>query len=97
MFKHKRRENLEKVGIYVLEAWVFGTVLCGFLGIILKPNLVMKIISMDVMSTGAVVYYVLIAARTGLFIDTPTIKSKIVMGDSCLSGCFDWNDTRYNW
>ena len=51
----------------MLEACVFLTVLCGFLGIILKKNLVMKIISMDIMSTGVIAYYVLIAARKGLF------------------------------
>jgi multicomponent Na+:H+ antiporter subunit C len=51
----------------VLEAFVFATILCGFFGIILKKNLVMKIISMDVMSTGVIGYYVVVAAREGLF------------------------------
>ncbi len=51
----------------MLEAFVFITILCGFFGIILKKNLVMKIIAMDIMSTGVVAYYVLIAAREGLF------------------------------
>jgi multicomponent Na+:H+ antiporter subunit C len=51
----------------VLEAFVFATILAGFLGIICKKNLVMKIISMDVMSTGVISYYVVIAAREGLF------------------------------
>jgi multisubunit Na+/H+ antiporter MnhC subunit len=37
--------------------------ICGFFGIILKKNLVMKIISMDVMSTGVIAYYVLVASR----------------------------------
>ncbi len=55
----------------MLEAFVFATVLCGFLGIILKKNLVMKIISMDIMSTGVIAYYVLVASRDGLF--TPII------------------------
>ncbi|MBE9182795.1 cation:proton antiporter subunit C [Oculatella sp. LEGE 06141] len=50
----------------MLEACVFATVLCGFFGIILKRNLMMKIISMDVMSTGVIAYYVLIASRGGL-------------------------------
>lgn len=56
----------------MLEACVFATVLCGFFGIILKKNLVMKIISMDVMSTGVIAYYVLIASGDGLF--TPIIS-----------------------
>ena len=56
----------------MLEAFVLATVLCGFLGIILKKNLVMKIISMDIMSTGVIAYYVLIASRNGLF--TPIVS-----------------------
>jgi len=56
----------------MLEACVFATVLCGFFGILLKKNLVMKIVSMDVMSTGVIAYYVLIAAREGLF--TPILS-----------------------
>ncbi len=51
----------------VLEALVFATVVCGFFGLILKKSLVMKIIAMDVMSTGVIAYYVLIAGRLGLF------------------------------
>lgn len=51
----------------MLEAFVLITIICGFFGIIFKKNLMMKIISMDVMSTGVVAYYVLIAARSGLF------------------------------
>jgi multicomponent Na+:H+ antiporter subunit C len=57
----------------MLEAFVFGTILCGFFGIILKQNLVMKIISMDIMSTGVIAYYVLVASRDGLF--TPIIAN----------------------
>jgi len=49
----------------ILEACIFATILCGFFGIILKKNLMMKILSMDVMSTGAIGYYVLVAARGG--------------------------------
>jgi multicomponent Na+:H+ antiporter subunit C len=51
----------------MLEACVLATIFCGFFGIILKRNLVMKIVSMDVMSTGVIAYYVLIASRNGLF------------------------------
>ncbi|ASC69891.1 Na(+)/H(+) antiporter subunit C [Halomicronema hongdechloris C2206] len=50
-----------------LEACIFATVFCGFFGIILKKNLMMKIISMDVMSTGVIAYYVLVAAHGGSF------------------------------
>jgi multicomponent Na+:H+ antiporter subunit C len=57
----------------VLEACVFTTVLCGFFGIIFKKNLLMKIVAMDVMSTGVIAYYVLIAARNGVF--TPILAT----------------------
>ena len=50
-----------------------ATILCGFFGIILKKNLVMKIISMDVMSTGVIAYFVVIAARQGIF--TPILSN----------------------
>lgn len=56
----------------MLEAFVFATILCGFFGIIFKENLVMKIVSMDIMSTGVIAYYILIASRDGLF--TPIIS-----------------------
>jgi multicomponent Na+:H+ antiporter subunit C len=58
----------------MLEAFVFATILLGFFGIILKENLVLKVVSMDVMSTGVVAYYVVVASREGLF--TP------IVGDS---------------
>ena len=57
----------------MLEAFVFATILCGFFGIIFKKNLVMKIISMDIMSTGVIAYYVLVASRNGLF--TPIVAN----------------------
>ena len=50
----------------ILEALVLATVFCGFFGIIFKNNLILKIFSMDVMSTGVIAYYVLVASRTGL-------------------------------
>lgn len=59
--------------ISILEACVLATMLCGFFGIIFKNNLVMKIISMDIMSTGVIAYYVLIASRDGLF--TPILSN----------------------
>ncbi|NJL90395.1 MAG: cation:proton antiporter subunit C [Coleofasciculaceae cyanobacterium SM2_1_6] len=55
----------------MLEAFVLITILIGFLGVLFKKNLIMKIISMDVMSTGVVAYYVVVSAREGLF--TPII------------------------
>jgi multicomponent Na+:H+ antiporter subunit C len=42
-------------------------IILGFFGIVLKKNLIMKIVSMDVMSTGVVAFYVLFAAQGGLY------------------------------
>ncbi|MEM6451913.1 MAG: cation:proton antiporter subunit C [Cyanobacteria bacterium P01_D01_bin.105] len=64
----------------MLEALVLATVFCGFFGIIFKNNLILKILSMDVMSTGVIAYYVLVASRTGLVtpIAHPEITSAAV-------------------
>lgn len=59
--------------IAVLEACIFATVMGGFFGIILKKNLMMKILSMDVMSTGVIACYVLVASHRGLF--TPILET----------------------
>ena len=56
----------------MLEACILATILWGFFGIIFKQNLVMKIVSMDVMSTGVIAFYVFIASKAGLF--TPIIS-----------------------
>ena len=58
----------------MLEAFVFSTILIGFFGIIFKKNLLMKTISMDIMSTGVISYYVLVSSRDGLF--TPIVGNK---------------------
>ncbi len=50
----------------IVELFTLATILIGFLGILFKENLMMKIISMDVMSTGVVAFYVFVAARKGL-------------------------------
>lgn len=59
----------------MLEACIFATLLCGFLGLLLKKNLILKILAMDVMSTGIIAYYVLIATHSGTF-------APIISGDS---------------
>lgn len=56
----------------MLEGFVLATVFCGFFGIIFKKNLIMKIVCMDVMSTGVIAYYVVVASREGLL--TPIIS-----------------------
>lgn len=56
----------------MLEIFVLTTILIGFFGILFKKNLIMKILAMDVMSTGVIGYFVVIAAREGLF--TPIVN-----------------------
>ncbi len=51
----------------MLEACVLITILCGYFGILFKKNLVMKIISMDIMSTGVVAYFLLVSSKNGFF------------------------------
>ena len=60
----------------LLEALIFATILCGFFGIIFKQNLIMKIFSMDVMSTGVIAYYVLVATHSGVL--TPIVNPSAV-------------------
>ena len=56
----------------ILEGLIIATILCGFLGMVYKHNLVMKIMGMDVMSTGVIAYFVLIASRDGVI--TPILS-----------------------
>ncbi|NBD16893.1 MAG: cation:proton antiporter [Cyanobacteria bacterium] len=65
----------------MLETFVFATVFCGFFGIIFKKNLVMKIIAMDIMSTGVIAYYVLVSSRSGLFTPIVTNTEKVAYAD----------------
>lgn len=65
----------------LLEAFIFATVLCGFFGIILKKSLLMKIICMDVMSTGVISYYVLVASRGGVFTPIASNAESVAYAD----------------
>ncbi|MEB3264065.1 MAG: NADH-quinone oxidoreductase subunit K [Synechococcus sp.] len=50
----------------LLQALVLLTVLAGLLGLLLRRNLFLKALAMDVMGTGVVALFVLVAARPGL-------------------------------
>ncbi|MEN9222467.1 MAG: cation:proton antiporter subunit C [Thermostichus sp. BF3_bins_97] len=56
----------------MLNAAIIITIILGFLGVVVKRNLIMKIIAMDVMSTGVIAFFVIWAARNGMF--TPIYK-----------------------
>jgi multicomponent Na+:H+ antiporter subunit C len=49
----------------ILKAFVYATILIGLLGILFRRNLLLKILAMDVMGTGIVSLFVLVAARPG--------------------------------
>ncbi len=51
----------------MLNAAIIITITLGFLGVVIKRNLIMKIIAMDVMSTGVIAFFVIGAARGGFF------------------------------
>ena len=69
--------------MFTLEALILVTVFCGFFGIILKKNQMMKIISMDVMSTGVITFYVLVATSTG-FMTPIALPERGVSVDSAI-------------
>jgi len=50
----------------LLEVLVLLTVLVGLLGMIWRRNLFLRALAMDVMGTGSVALFVLVAARPGL-------------------------------
>ena len=74
--------------MFTLEALILVTVFCGFFGIILKKNLMMKIISMDVMSTGVITFYVLVATSTG-FMTPIALPERGVSVDSAIADYAD--------
>ncbi|MBD3421704.1 MAG: cation:proton antiporter [Chitinivibrionales bacterium] len=51
----------------IFEISALATVFIGFFGMIFKKNLLMKILAMDVMSAGVIVYFVVISSRAGIF------------------------------
>lgn len=62
-----------------LEVLIFFIVLCGFFGIIFKKNLVMKVMLMDIMSIGVIVYYVLVVLWDGVFIFIISERENVVV------------------
>lgn len=50
----------------LLELLILGAVLAGFAGLLLRRNLFLKVLSMDVMGSAVVALFVLVGARSGL-------------------------------
>ncbi len=68
----------------LLEALVMLTVFVGFLGLLARRNLFLRTLALDVMGTGSVALFVLVAARSGL--RTPVLERDGVAGG------LDWAD-----
>jgi len=52
--------------IRIVELLILLAALAGFVGLLLRRNLFLKVLSMDVMGSAVVALFVLIAARSGL-------------------------------
>jgi multicomponent Na+:H+ antiporter subunit C len=50
----------------LLELLILAAVLAGFVGLLLRRNLFLKVLAMDVMGSAVVALFVLLAARSGL-------------------------------
>ena len=50
----------------LLELLILAALLTGFVGLLLRRNLFLKVLAMDVMGTAVVALFVLVAARSGL-------------------------------
>jgi len=72
----------------LLEALVLLTALVGFLGLIWRRNLFLRALALDVMGTGAVALFVLVAARSGL--RTPILDRNELI--RAASPDFSWAD-----
>ena len=55
----------------IMKILILATILIGLLGLLLKKNLLLRVLSMDVMSAGIISLFVLYAARHGQ--QTPTV------------------------
>ncbi len=60
----------------LLEALVLLALLAGWLGLLLRRNLFLKLLAMDVMGSAVVALFVLLAARSGL--RTPILEAPVL-------------------
>ncbi len=72
-----------------LEALVLLTVLVGLIGMMWRRNLFLRALAMDVMGTGSVALFVLVAARPGL--RTP-ILGQPELADAAARAADTWAD-----
>ena len=63
--------------VSLMKAMVLAVIMIGLLGLLLKRNLLLRILAMDVMGTGIISFFVLSAARGGQ--RTPTVEEDGVL------------------
>jgi multicomponent Na+:H+ antiporter subunit C len=68
-----------------MEGLLLLTVFTGFVGLLLRRSLFLKVMAMDVMGTGVISFFVLVAARSGL-------RTPILDGSSVVLDGKDWAD-----
>jgi multicomponent Na+:H+ antiporter subunit C len=71
----------------LLELMILAAVLAGFVGLLLRRNLFLKVLAMDVMGSAVVALFVLVGARSGL--RSPILPTS---GDGPASGFSAWAD-----
>ena len=74
----------------LLKALVLLTVLVGFLGLLGRRNLFLRALALDVMGTGSVALFVLVAARSGL--RTPIVEGSAPADALSEMGRYAWAD-----
>lgn len=74
----------------LLEALVLLTVLIGLAGLLLRRNLLLKVLAMDVMSTGVIALFVLLAARGG--VGTPILRGGALEASQEVAPHTNWAD-----
>ncbi|WP_216913751.1 MULTISPECIES: NADH-quinone oxidoreductase subunit K [unclassified Synechococcus] len=62
----------------LLELLILVAVLVGFVGLLLRRNLFLKVLAMDVMGSAVVALFVLVAARSGLL--SPILAAPLAPG-----------------
>ena len=67
--------------IRLLELLILLAVLAGFAGLLLRRNLFLKVLSMDVMGSAVVALFVLLAARSGLRSPILPRSGELLAGD----------------
>jgi multicomponent Na+:H+ antiporter subunit C len=72
-------------GFRTLEMMLLLTVFLGLVGLLLRRSLFLKVMAMDVMGTGVISFFVLVAARSGF-------RTPILDGSAGVHDFRDWAD-----